>query len=245
MTVEGMTDEQVKLAREAGRLSTKALSGARLYEALKIGEALLVGRTWAMAKAGVNTPNGKAYAGQFKTWKRLFKFPEGREAEQLYDAAITCAANRSIADLVIASLSVKRRVELGVFGLASRVRKWLREEEEAALAALNPPQDYGFNQEPPAPPPVPVEEKLTEEVRLRNKVAETELRLESLKANPWTWWNGSVKQAARSLFEDRPDGKDAHGKGWQMFVALGRELKARFPNQFAAALDEVTGEPPQ
>jgi hypothetical protein len=69
MDVEDMTEEQVKLAREAGKLAHDHLSGAKLYEGLKIAESLLVGRNWAMMKAGVNNPRGRAYAEQFSHWK--------------------------------------------------------------------------------------------------------------------------------------------------------------------------------
>jgi hypothetical protein len=51
-----------------------------------------------------------------------------RKGEPLYDAAITCA-HRALAEEVIASLVVKKRVAMGVFGLAARVRAKVRELE--------------------------------------------------------------------------------------------------------------------
>ena len=46
-----MTDEQIKLAKAAGRLARKQASGSTLYDALKVGEALLIGRAAAMKAA--------------------------------------------------------------------------------------------------------------------------------------------------------------------------------------------------
>ena len=47
-----MTDEQVKLAKAAGRLARKQTSGSTLQDALTVGESLLVGRATAMKDFG-------------------------------------------------------------------------------------------------------------------------------------------------------------------------------------------------
>jgi hypothetical protein len=122
-----MTDEEVKLTREASRLAARCLSGDKLTEGLKIGASLLVGRNAAMKAAGADTPQGKAYAEAFYDWKRAFKFPEGPAAEALYDAAIIVTQHPCLAEQIIGGLSAKRRAEMGVFGLAKRVRTKLRE----------------------------------------------------------------------------------------------------------------------
>jgi hypothetical protein len=223
-TTEGMTDEQVKLAREAGQLSTRHLSGIKLYEGLKIGESLLVGRTWAMQQAGTNVPNGRGYAEQFHRWKRMFKFPEGKEAEAFYDAAIVCAANRTTAEAIIAALPLKQKAELGLFGLTRRVRLRLREEPEGAA------QDQ----------PKPKAEKESEEMRLQKKVAELSATLVQTRENPFPWWRGAAAVGARALYDDRADGGRADGKARQLLVALAREFRTRFPNQVNALLDELS-----
>jgi hypothetical protein len=124
-----MTDEQVKLAREAGRLATRHLTAIKLYEGIRIGDSLLTGRAAAMKAANTNQPIGKPYALAFAEWKSAFKFPTGKDAERFYDEAIVCAQHRQIAETIISALDAKQKAELGVFGLAKRVRTKLREFE--------------------------------------------------------------------------------------------------------------------
>jgi hypothetical protein len=125
-----MTDEEVRRTKAAVKLVIKLAKGEQLSDALAVGEALLKGRAHAMKAAGANKPNGRRYAEAFREWKDSFKFPTGKEHEALYDAAITCAANRTLSEEIIASLDVKKRVEMGVFGLAVRVRAKVKELEE-------------------------------------------------------------------------------------------------------------------
>lgn len=136
-----MTSEQVQLAQEAGKLAHDHVQGVRLYEGLKIGESLLVGRDVAMRLAHVNAPIGRAYADHLLRWKMRFGFPTDPAFNSFCDAAIYCAQNRSIADEVIASLPVKRRAELGIQGLVKRVRERVREAR-------------GEPRKPPKPSPV-------------------------------------------------------------------------------------------
>jgi hypothetical protein len=130
-----MTDDEVANARRAGKLAQAHLKGAKLTEALTIGENLLVGSRAAMKAAGLDPadnnkpPTGRAYSEAFREWKDAFKFPRGKEEEDFYDAAIVCARHRTTADEIIAGLSVKQRSDMGVFGLAKRVRAKLREFE--------------------------------------------------------------------------------------------------------------------
>jgi hypothetical protein len=225
MDVEDMTEEQVKLARAAGKLAQQHLSGVKLHEGLEIAESLLVGRNWAMMKAEVNNPKGRAYAEQFSHWKMLFKFPTGKEAEAFYDHAILCGANRPLADDIVAGLSVKAKAEIGVFGLARRIRKRLREEEK---------KKEGEDSPPPTRPP-----KVTEETRLRAETTELRTAIVKMRDNPFAWWSGGASDGARAMFEDRGDGRRPDGRGREMCVALAREFKARFPSGAAALLDEL------
>jgi hypothetical protein len=122
-----MTDEQVRLAKAAGKLARKQASGSSLYDSLTVGEALLVGRAAAMKAARVNHPNGKQYAQAFAAWKKQFGFTADNKGlplpTQYLDNCILAAANRTIADKIIAELSPAQRAGLGISGLAARVRK--------------------------------------------------------------------------------------------------------------------------
>jgi hypothetical protein len=111
-----------------GAISSSA--ALELYEGLTIGASLSVGRAAAMKVAQVNVPNGRAYADAFATWKRTYKFPEGKEAKAFYDDCIVCAEHRETADSIIAGLSIADKARVGVSGLAKRVRARLREDME-------------------------------------------------------------------------------------------------------------------
>jgi hypothetical protein len=124
-----MTDEEVRETKWAAREVAKHLDGSKLIDGLRIGSVLLKGRQHAMRAAGVNKPQGRKYAEAFREWKTAFRFREGKDAEAYYDAATACAQHRTIADEIIASLSDKQRPEMGVFGLAARVRAMVRELE--------------------------------------------------------------------------------------------------------------------
>jgi hypothetical protein len=122
-----MTPEQVELAYEAGKLATAHVKGVKLYEGLKIGESLLIGREVAMRLAGVNAPTGRAYSDHLLRWKLRFGFPTDAAFNSFCDAAIYCAQHRDDANAVIASLLPRQRAELGIQGLVKRVRERVRE----------------------------------------------------------------------------------------------------------------------
>ena len=124
-----MTDDEVREAKWASREVAKHLDGVKLLDGLRIGETLLKGRHYAMKAAGINKPQGKAYAEAFREWKKAFKFREGKEAENYYDAAIVCAQHHTIANEIISLLGVKQKSEMGMFGLAKRVRAKVSELE--------------------------------------------------------------------------------------------------------------------
>jgi hypothetical protein len=227
MEIEGMTEEQVEAAHWAAQTVNQHLSGIKLDEGLKVGESLLVGRHWAMNAAKVNTPNGRAYARQFSHWKLVFKFRTDKEAEAYYDHALVCAANRPLADSIMAGLSDRKKADMGVFGLAIRIRKRLREEEKQK-------EEIETGSPPPARPP-----KVTEETRLRAETTELRTTIVKMRDNPFPWWTGSVAAGARAMFEERGDGRRQDGKAREMCVFLAREFKARFPSGAAALLDEL------
>jgi hypothetical protein len=135
-----MTAEQIQLARAAGMLTRRQASGLNLYDALKIGEALLGGRAGAMKAAGSNQPSGHGYAGAFVAWKKQFGFTpsKGLPLPPAYlDNCILAAANRTVVDKIIAELSPAQRAEMGIWGLAARVRKELKREPAEPRMAVS------------------------------------------------------------------------------------------------------------
>jgi hypothetical protein len=126
-----MTADEIKLAREGGKIARAHLEGVKMLEGIKMGMSLLVGRRVAMQRADVNIPRGNPYTAYFQEWKREFKFPEGQREDRFYDEAIVCAQNYEIANRIIAALAVKQRAEMGVFGLAKRIRAYIKPEAQA------------------------------------------------------------------------------------------------------------------
>ena len=128
-----MTDAEVKHARAAARLVTRITKGEQLARWLEVGDQLLKGSAFAAKAVGIpasnKAPTGQKYGEAFSQWKDAMKFPRSKEHNALYDAAIVCARHRQLAETIIAGLDLKHRVEMGIFGLAARVRAKLREFE--------------------------------------------------------------------------------------------------------------------
>jgi hypothetical protein len=162
-----MTDDEVKEAKWASKEVAKHLDGVRLLDGLRIGAVLLQGRNAAMKAARTNQPQGKAYAEALQEWKKAFKFREGKEAQNYYDYAIVCAQHRSIADGIIATLSDRQRHEMGMSGLAKRVRAKLREIEDGPKP-VKPPKPKGLRGE--------VDDVKGELADLRERIAAAEPR---------------------------------------------------------------------
>jgi hypothetical protein len=137
-----MTNDEVREAKWAAREVAKHLDGVKLLDGLRIGEVLLTGRHHAMKAAGINKPQGKAYAEAFREWKQAFKFREGKDAENYYDAAIVCAQHRTIANEIVSLLDVKQKSEMGMFGLAKRVRAKVGELEGGPKPVKAKPESW-------------------------------------------------------------------------------------------------------
>jgi hypothetical protein len=181
-----MTDEEVKRTKAAVRLVPQLGKGEQLYKGITIGEALLKGRAHAMNAVRVNRPQGRAYAEAFSEWKAGFKWPTGKENEALYDAAITCAEHRSITESIIASLDLKKRVELGIFGLAVRVRRKVKELEGEDQPPRRKPGPKGRDE-------------------LAGRLDDVEERLTAARAeNPFNYWEKSPVEVARILVRANP-----------------------------------------
>jgi hypothetical protein len=172
-----MTDEEVKQTREAVRLAAGCLGGGKLEEGLKIGAMLLVGRRAAMKAAGVNKPQGRPYAEALYGWKRAFKFPEGKDAEALYDHAMICAEHRAIADEIIAGLTDKQKAEMGMFGLAKRVRAKLNEFEGKPKKARK--------------------SQAAREAEFEGRLADVEER--QMSEEPLKWWRDTPEDIGRAM----------------------------------------------
>jgi hypothetical protein len=194
-----MTDEEVKRAKAAARLVAKITSGEQLSNALEVGDQLLKGRAFAMKAARTNKPQGRAYAEAFREWKAMLRFPTGKDAEALYDAAIVCAQHRALAEEIIASLEVKKRVEMGVFGLAARVRAKIRELE-------------GLPRQPKL-------ERRSELANLRGEMADMREEVTAARSeNPFAYWRESPREVARILARADP------AKAEALWKALGEAL---------------------
>jgi hypothetical protein len=137
-----MTNDEVREAKWAAKEVARNLDGVKLTDGLRIGEVLMNGRHHAMKAAGINKPQGKAYAEAFREWKQAFKFREGKEAENYYDAAIVCAQHRTIANEIVSLLSVKQKSEMGMFGLAKRVRAKVSELENGPKPVKAKPESW-------------------------------------------------------------------------------------------------------
>ena len=58
--------------------------------------------------------HGSGYAEAFADWKKAFGFPDGKEHAVLYTNAIVCAERRVFADEIIAELSLKQKMDMGI-----------------------------------------------------------------------------------------------------------------------------------
>jgi hypothetical protein len=137
-----MTDEEVRETKWAAKEVARNLDGVKLTDGLRIGEVLMNGRHHAMKSAGINKPFGKAYAEAFREWKQVFKFRQGKDAGNYYDAAIVCAQHRTIANEIVSLLSVKQKSEMGMFGLAKRVRAKVSELESGPKQIKAKPESW-------------------------------------------------------------------------------------------------------
>lgn len=165
-----LTPEEIERAKRAGKLAQDSLSGHRLYESLDIGEVLLKGRAIALARSGASTPRqgGRPYAEVFAAFKQTFGFPtyndpkDQKRADAFYDDAIYCAQHRQFVDEIINKMDPRWRANVGVSGLAKRVRAKVREAQ-------------GYHPSPRVSPFANLKEQLAERDRELTK-AKTDLQ---------------------------------------------------------------------
>jgi hypothetical protein len=121
-----MGAEQVALCERAGAMAKANLDGRNLDEAIEIGRRLLVGRRIAMDLAHTSRPKGRGYIQTYSRWKKRFGFPDGPGTAAYYSAVIVIAEHETLARQIISDTTPGRRANLGVSGLAARVRAKLQ-----------------------------------------------------------------------------------------------------------------------
>jgi hypothetical protein len=233
-----MTTEEIAAAKEAGALAAEQLSGQTLLKGLKVGEQLVFGRKLILHKYGLKAPRGQPYGQYFQTWKVQFGFPvefenldHEKQVKAYFDDAILCASQRDLAEEIVYQLGPKWRANNGVSALARRIRDILRDRKGKAKAGV---EDDGEDM-------TKTRRKTGEEIvaDAQKELAELRAAVVRLKDNPFPWWTGSPEAGARSMYEDRGDGRRADGRARSLLLALAREFKANFPNQTAQLLDEL------
>jgi hypothetical protein len=158
-----MSPEQIERAKKVREEALKDLKGARLYMALDVGEILLTGRTVAMNVSGSNTPRGWHYAQEFLKWKAHFgfdKMDDGKPFPSTYlDDCIVCAANRTVSDTIIAELDPNIRANMGVSGLAKRVRERVNAIKVAKAAEIAKAREEALKAQQAGSPAAPTPSK--------------------------------------------------------------------------------------
>jgi hypothetical protein len=69
-------DERDRVARQGTQAWVRLKKEKNWYDWLKVGEALQVGRGWAMNQAATNLPQGKAYNMAFAEWLAKYKLDD-------------------------------------------------------------------------------------------------------------------------------------------------------------------------
>jgi hypothetical protein len=92
-----MSPEQIALDAQGERDRARPRQGAILYQALTVGEAILIGRTAAMEAVGTNQANGYHYVRTFMAWKAQFGFNAVPKAylDDCMIAALSAAQRRN------------------------------------------------------------------------------------------------------------------------------------------------------
>jgi hypothetical protein len=69
-------EERDRVARQGTEAWRRLKKEKNWNDWLKVGEALQVGREWAMNQAGTNQPQGKAYNMAFGEWLQRYKLDD-------------------------------------------------------------------------------------------------------------------------------------------------------------------------
>lgn len=249
-----MTPDEVALARKASETVASYMSGeklkAKLHDALEIGDVLLGGSYEAMRAVGANQPLGKPYNMAFAKWKREFGFdvtPTGEKVPLAFLAdCIVCARHRDIANDIIASLDANQRINVGISGLAKRVRTQVNAIEAATRASEAPPKPAAA---PVAPKPAPQAEAVrSAPAPLPDPVqkAADNAEIATLKKELWAA-RDKLDQLGMFLVDKPPpkaeDRPIPNYRYWPLPETLGRRPKDVAPRQIVEPPADVTGDP--
>lgn len=137
-----MTTAEVASARRGGEIVRQHRTGEKLRhqieEAFEVGTGLMIGRATAMRAAKANRPRGRPYFEAFAKWKRAFGYERtGDRPNNYFSDCLVIAERREIAEQIVTQTSEGEQFDLGLSGLANRVRDRLSETKapEASAAA--------------------------------------------------------------------------------------------------------------
>jgi hypothetical protein len=232
--------DDVKLSERERRDAEVEARAAEAYEALhdhksdrndwahwmRVADGLAIGRRWAMAKAGCQDPVGKGYNTAFSKWMADRPWASGLD-KPTRSHLFWCLDNRSDIEEWRDTLDAKERV-----------RKNHPTHMRRAYLKAHPDEDKDKDKDENEDDRPPKKTKVDEQV-LREENATLRTTVQKLRQNPFPWWDGAAGDGARSMFEDRGDGRRGDGKARALLIALAEEFATRLPNQVAQLLDEL------
>jgi hypothetical protein len=226
-------DKTTERARKDAEIEARAADAyERIYRQqnhwkdwMYLADGLMVGRRWALEKAGCQDPVGRGYNEAFSRWMATRPWAAALD-KPTRSHLFWCAENRSEIEAWRDELPERERQK----------KNHPTHMKRAYEAAHKPPKEEGEGEG---------DEKAEKgmssaELAMSKELADLRTTVVNMKANPFPWWTGGAAPAAQSLYEDRSDGIKADGKARQLLISLAKEFRARFPNQTAQLLDEVT-----
>jgi hypothetical protein len=195
-----------------------------------LADGLMLGRRWALEKAGMQEPKGKGYNLAFSRWMSTRAWARDLDPPTRNDL-FWCAEHRSEIEAWRDELDERERQK----------KNHPTHMKRAYAAAHKPPKEEDEGREGDQDGEPGGKKGTADEQALRQRNLELSQTIVKLKENPFPWWDGSVDQGARSMYDDRGDGRRADGKARLLIIALIKGFKDRFPNQAMQLLDEVIG----
>ena len=123
-----MHDERERVVRQGQEAWRRLKKEKSWQDWLKVGEALLVGREWAMHQAGVNRPEGKGYAMAFSEWLSRYKLDDMDKGDRA--RLFACMDNLGLIEQWRSTLTQTERLKLNHPN--SVWRKWQKAVEPPA-----------------------------------------------------------------------------------------------------------------
>jgi hypothetical protein len=75
-------DERDRVARNGTAAWKRLKTGKSWTDWIQVGEAVLIGREWAMSQAGTNKPEGKGYNTVFSEWLAKYKLDDMHNSDR-------------------------------------------------------------------------------------------------------------------------------------------------------------------